>query len=69
MLFRSSFLMSQLLPSGGQSIGASASILPSEYSAVISFRIDWFDFLSVQGICTRASVAAARGPSFAALGL
>ena len=43
--------MSQLLPSGGQSIGASAlSINPSnEYSGLISFSIDWFDLLVVQG--------------------
>ena len=48
-----SFLASQTFPkswlftSGGQSIGASASasVLP-----VISFRIDWFDLLAVQGI-------------------
>ena len=45
-----SFLMSQLFPSGGQSIGASssASVL-NEYSGLISFRIDWFDLLAVQG--------------------
>ena len=43
--------MSQLLASGGQSIGASDSTLsPSnEYSGLISFRIDWFDLLAVQG--------------------
>ena len=37
--------MSQFFASGGKSIGASAtaSVLP------ISFRIDWFDLLSVQG--------------------
>ena len=43
--------MSQLFASGGQSIGvsASASVLPmSEYSGLISFRIDWLD-LAVQG--------------------
>ena len=46
-----SFPISQLLPSGGQSIGASAlSINPSnEYSGLISFSIDWFDLLVVQG--------------------
>ena len=45
-----SFLISQLFPSGGQSIGASssASVL-NEYSGLISFRIDWFDLLAVQG--------------------
>ena len=39
-----SFPVSHLIASGGQSIGASASasVLP-EYSALISFRIEWFD--------------------------
>ena len=42
--------MSQLFASGGQSIGASASVLPMNgYSGLISFRIDWFDLLAVQG--------------------
>ena len=47
-----SFLMSWLFESGGQSIGASAStsVHPYEYSGLISFRIDWFDLLAVQGI-------------------
>ena len=46
-----SFPMSQFFTSGGQSIGASAlaSVLPSKYSGLISFRIDWFDLLAVQG--------------------
>ena len=40
--------LSWLLASGGQSIGFSIS--PStEYSGLISFRIDWFDLLVVQG--------------------
>ena len=45
------FPVSWLFLSGGQSIGASASsISPSnEYSGLISFRIDWFDLLAVQG--------------------
>ena len=44
-----SFPMSQFFVSGGQSIGASVSISHSnEYSGLISFRIDWFDFLAVQ---------------------
>ena len=35
----------------GQSIGAlaSVSILPKEYSGLISFKIDWLDLLAVQG--------------------
>ena len=46
-----SFPESQLSVSGSQSTGASSfSIRPSrEYSGLISFRIDWFDFLEVQG--------------------
>ena len=36
-----SFSISELFPSGGQSIGASASVL----LGLISFRIDWFDLL------------------------
>ena len=46
-----SFLMSQLFPSGGQRIGASAweSVLPmNEYSRLISFKMDWLDLLVVQ---------------------
>ena len=44
--------MNWLFASGGQSIVASASVSVlqhSEYSGLISFRIDWFDFLAVQG--------------------
>ena len=47
-----SFPRSQFFTSGGQSIEVSAStlVLPSnEYSGLVSFRIDWFDPLSVQG--------------------
>ena len=47
-----SFPMSQLFASGGQSIGWSFSfgISPSsEYSGLISFRMDWLDLLVVQG--------------------
>ena len=45
-----SFQMSQFFASGGQSIGvsASASVLPIEYSGLISFRMDWLDLLAVQ---------------------
>ena len=43
-----SFPVSWIFASHGQSIGASASV-PSEYSELISFRIDWFDLLAVQG--------------------
>ena len=46
-----SFPMSQFFASGGQSIESfSFSIIPSsEYSGLISFRIDWIDLLAVQG--------------------
>ena len=45
-----SFQMSQFFASGGQSIGFSFSISPSsEYSGLISFRMDCFDLLVVQG--------------------
>ena len=42
--------MSQFFASGGQSISFSFSISPSnEYSELISFRVDWLQFLVVQG--------------------
>ena len=43
--------MSQLFASGGQRIGSfSFSISPSsEYSELISFRMDWLDLLAIQG--------------------
>ena len=50
--------MSQLIISGGQSIGVSAStsVLPmniqipmNNQEIMISFRIDWLDLLAVQG--------------------
>ena len=45
--------MSQFFTSVGQSIGASASSsfrpMIIQYSGLISFRIDWFDLLAVQG--------------------
>ena len=45
-----SFPVSQLFTSGGQSIGFSLSLSPSsEYSGLISFRMDWLDLLAVQG--------------------
>ena len=40
--------MSWLLASGSQSIEASSSA-SNEYSGLISFRIDWFGLLAVQG--------------------
>jgi len=50
------FPVRQIFLSGSQSIGASASasISPStEYAGLISFRIDWFDLLAVQGTLKR----------------
>ena len=46
-----SFPISQLFASGGQSIGASVSAISplNEYSGLISFWIDCFDLLAVQG--------------------
>ena len=44
-----SFPMCRFFTLGGQSIGASASVPYNEYSGLISFRIDWFDLLAVQG--------------------
>ena len=41
-------LLSWLVTSGGESIGASAPA-SNDYSGLISFRIDWFDLLIVQG--------------------
>ena len=43
--------MSQLLASGYQSIGdsAAAAVLPVNILGLISFRIEWFDLLAVQG--------------------
>ena len=46
-------MLNQFFSSGGQSIGVSAlefSFSPSnEYSGLISFRMDWFDLLAIQG--------------------
>ena len=46
-----SFPVSQFFASGGQRIGISASVISpsSEYSGLISFRMDWLDLLAVQG--------------------
>ena len=44
------FPKSQFFISGGQSIGTSISVSPSnEYSGLISSRTDWLDLLAVQG--------------------
>ena len=40
--------MSQLFTSGGQSVGASASVLPMNIQDSFPFNIDWFDLLAVQ---------------------
>ena len=41
--------MSQLFASGGPSIAVSASSPSNEYLGLISFRMDWFNLLAVQG--------------------
>ena len=49
--FPSIFTVSQFFTSGGQMQNFSFSISPSsEYSGLISFRMDWFDLLAGQGI-------------------
>ena len=49
LLLPSIFPSIKVLSLGGQSIGASASVNnSSEYSGLISFRIDWFGLLVVQ---------------------
>jgi len=46
-----SFTMSWLFTSGSQTWRFSYSISPSsEYSGLISFRINWFDLLAIQGL-------------------
>ena len=54
-----SFPVSQLFTSGGWSIGSfSFSISPSnEHPGLISFRMDWFDLLAVQGTPQESSPA------------
>ena len=47
---------SQLFAWGGQRIGLSLSISPSnEHPALDSFRMDWLDLLAVQGTCKSLS--------------
>ena len=43
-----SFPIRWFIVSGGLSIRASASVLPMNYSRLISFMIDWFDLLDAQ---------------------
>ena len=43
-----SFPTSWLFASGGQSIGASATVLPKYISRLISLRFDWFDLLKLK---------------------
>ena len=54
-----SFSSSWLFASGGQSIRAStsASVLPVNIQ-LISFRVDWFDLLAVQGTLSQESSSA-----------
>ena len=48
-----SFPMSQFFASGGQSIGASASVFPKIVQNWFPFRTDWFDLSAVQGTLKR----------------
>ena len=43
------FPMSQFFTSGGQNIGASASVLPMNIQDWFPFWLDWLDLLAVQG--------------------
>ena len=54
--------MSQLCALDDQGIGASASARPMNISGLISFRIDWFNLLAVQG--TQESFPALQFKSF-----
>ena len=44
-----SFPVGQFFTSGGQSVGQFSISHSNEHSGLISFRMDWFDFLAVQG--------------------
>ena len=61
--------MSQFFTSGGQSIGASASasVLPMTIQSFISFRIDWFDLLAVQGTLSLLQQHSSKTSIFLAL--
>ena len=52
LLALESFPMSQIFAWGGQSIGVSALVCPSnEHPGLISFRMDWLALPAVQGTC------------------
>ena len=54
-----SFPMSQLFAWGGQSIGisASTSVLPmNTHPGLTSFRMDWLDFLAIQGTLSKVLI-------------
>ena len=61
-----SFPMSQLFVSAGQSVGTSAlaNSPSSEYSGLISFRMDWLDLLAVQGTLKSFSNTTVRRHQF-----
>ena len=44
-----SFPVGQFFTSGGQSVGQFSISHSNEHSGLISFRMDWFDLLAVQG--------------------
>ena len=65
------FPMSWLFSSRGQSIApsASASVLPVNFSGLISFRIDWFDLLAAQGTLKSSPAPQFEGINFLVLSI
>ena len=65
------FPMSWLFSSGGQSIAPSAfaSVLPINFSGLISFRTDWFDLLAVQGTLKSSPAPQFKGFNFLVLSI
>ena len=59
------FPMSPLFASDGQCMGSfNLSNSPNEYSGLISFRVDWFDLLAVQGTLKRVFTSTIRKHQF-----
>ena len=61
-----SFPMSQYFESGGQSIASFSfsNTPPSEYSGLISFRIDWLDLLQSKGLSRVFSIPTVQKHQF-----
>ena len=58
--------MSQFCASAGQSIGVSASSCFQWISGMISFRVDWFDLLAVQGTLVFSNTTVKKHQFFSA---